>query len=187
MKRMSIGVLLGGVVFFAWGAISWMVLPFHNKTIKPLHEEQLITDTLKVVLKEPGFYSFPFCDPKANKEVKQATFEKVKAGPTGFLVFSPTGKNPMSPRYFVISFLIGLLVSIVSMLILAFSRDRLQGLGARVLVLATVGLMGWAASDLMYWNWFGFPCEFVLANLVDWIGGFALLGLVLHKFVPTYE
>jgi hypothetical protein len=187
MKKMILGVILGAVVFFAWGAVSWMALPFHGKTLKPLAEEALITDTLKVVVKEPGVYGFPFCDMKASKEEQAATMAKHKAGPIGILVFDPNGNDPMSPGRFLNSFLIGLIASIASMFILAFSRDRIQGLGARVLLLAGVGFMGWAVSDLMYWNWFAFPCDFVLANLLDWVVEFSLLGLVLHKFVPTYE
>lgn len=187
MKKMILGMVLGAVVYFAWGAVSWMALPFHNKSMKPLPEQQLVSDTLKVVVKEPGFYVFPHHQPGASKEEMEACMARHKAGPVGVLVFSPEGNDPMSPGKFLISFLIGLTASIVSMLILTFSRDRVQGLGARVLLLATIGFMGWVTSDLMYWNWFAFPCDFVFANLIDWLAQFALLGLVLHKFVPTYE
>jgi hypothetical protein len=182
-----VGVVLGGIVFFAWGAVSWMVLPFHNKSIKPLGEEQLITDTLKVVVKDPGFYVFPYCKRDATADEKAMSMDRHKAGPVGALIFRPTGTDPMAPSNFVLSFFIGLVASLVSMLILAFTRDRLQGVGARVLLLVTIGIMGWMVSDLMYLNWFSFPCDFVMASLVDWVVQFALLGLVLHKFVPTYE
>jgi hypothetical protein len=187
MKKMTVGVILGGIVFFAWGAVSWMVLPFHNKSIHKISEEQLVSDTLKVVIKDPGLYSFPYCSPDHTKEEQAAAMEKMKAGPTGMLFYSPAGWDPMSPKAFVISFLTGLFAAFVSMLVLAFSRDRVQGLGSRVLLLMTLGLMGWVLSDVMYWNWFHFPCDFVAASLIDWLAEFALLGIVLHKFVPTYE
>lgn len=36
------GAVAGGLIVFAWSAFSWLVLPFHNKTIAPLADPAAI-------------------------------------------------------------------------------------------------------------------------------------------------
>ena len=40
MKKVVIAGLLGGLVYFIFGALSWMVLPWHNATVKTLAREE---------------------------------------------------------------------------------------------------------------------------------------------------
>lgn len=184
---MVLGVLAGAVVYFVWGALSWTVIGLHNKAVKTLPEEQLITDTMKVVIKEPGFYIFPSAKLPSGEMDHAGWAERYKAGPIGSVIFQPNGRAPMVPSQFISSFMIGVVASLVSFLLLSFSRDRIQTLPARVLLLVGVGIMAWVVSDLSYMTWFSFPCDFTIINLLDDVVGFALLGLVLHKFVPAYE
>ncbi len=40
------GAIAGGLVVFAWGAISWMVLPFHEKTIHTFGDQASVVNVL---------------------------------------------------------------------------------------------------------------------------------------------
>ena len=52
MKKAILGTLLGAIVYFVWGAASWMLIPWHAATTKAVPQEQLVSDTLKTVIKE---------------------------------------------------------------------------------------------------------------------------------------
>lgn len=184
MKKIGLGILAGAAVLFVWGAVSWMFLPWHNGTIKRLPEEQLITDTLKTVIKEPGFYSFPGHEGPDGKKDDGAWAEKYRRGPIGSVVFQPAGAEPMAPSNFLCEIVGNLAAAAVTMLILYLSRDRVKGIVPRALLVTAVGLVVGVSAHMTYWNWFRFPGDFTAVNVLDGLMGFLLMGLTQAKFVP---
>lgn len=183
MKKNIAGILIGTVVLFGWGFVSWMVLPWHNSTVKTMPEEQLISDTLKTVIPDPGFYFFPSHTNAAGVKDDVAWTEKYKKGPHGVVIFSPQGQEPMQPCNFLVEIAANLLIAAVAMVLLSLCRDRVRGLIPRMVMVGALGLVVWAGSDLPYWNWFGFPTDFSMVALWDHLVGFLLLGLAEAKFV----
>ena len=59
----------------------------------------------------------------------------------------------------------------------------MRSYGARVGVVALLGLVAWLSIEVSYWNGYGFPTAYELAQLVDQVGGFACAGCVLAKLV----
>ena len=55
-----------------------------------------------------------------------------------------------------------------------------MGLGfwRRAFLMATIGLVATIDIDGSYWNWYGFPTSYLLAQFVDHVGGWFLAGLV---------
>jgi hypothetical protein len=184
MKKAVCGVLLGALVFFVWGMVSWTLLPWHKATMKPLPEEQLIRDTLHVVVKQPGFYFFPSHQPKGQPMDSKLWLQKFQGGPVGVMAYKPAGGTPMDWTSFVISFLVALVAAGFSMMILILARAGLPSTSGRVLVVLGLGVFIWLVSDVPYWNWFFFPLDYTLVLLLDNILAFGLMGLVLAKFVP---
>ncbi len=185
MKKTLIGVILGTVVYFIWGALAWTVLPYHDKTMKPLPEEQLISDTLKTVVAEPGLYFFPNHKSAHGGTADRAAWEeRFKKGPVGMLIYSPEGKSPMDGTMFVWSVVGDLIVAGFVFLILISCRSIVQGFFLRVVFCAGLGVMVWTASFVPLWNWFNYPAAHILGYLIDFIVGFALIGAVQAKFIP---
>ena len=54
----------------------------------------------------------------------------------------------------------------------------------RVGTAALLGVFGLFAISSIYWNWYGFPDAFFLAQGVDMIVGWALAGAVIAKLIP---
>lgn len=183
MKKPVIGILIGSAVLFLWGAISWMVLPFHNQTIKKLPEEQLISDTLKTVVEEPGLYFFPGHD-NGNEVDRAAWAEKYKRGPVGVISFSPTGKTPMDAKNFIFEIVSDVVIAAIGMLLLLLTRDRVKSLFPRALLVALLGVIAAISGHAMYWNWMHFPGGFIFVNAADTVFSFFLLGFALAKFTP---
>ena len=54
---------------------------------------------------------------------------------------------------------------------------------ARVGFVSLIGLIPFFAINLPYWNWYGFPTTFTVAQLADRLLGFILIGGVLGAIV----
>src|SRR5947208_1503265 len=63
--------------------------------------------------------------------------------------------------------------------IAAIAVRRLTPYKRRVAVTTLFGLFAWLSTDVGYWNWYGFPGPYIVASLVDRVGGFLLAGLVV--------
>lgn len=183
MKKPVLGVVLGALTLFVWGMISWMILPWHNSTMRKLPEEQLISDTLKTVVTEPGFYIFPHDINAAGQRDQKEWVEKHKKGPVGILAYSPFGKEPMGPINFIVEILAQLITAGLVMFVLNSCRERVASLGGRVFLTALLGLLIGVAVQIPYWNWFHFPLNFTVVAMADNIVSFALLGVVMSRFV----
>ena len=184
MKRTVAGVLLGAVAYFVWGALSWTVIPWHNATVKPLPQELLITDTMKTVIKESGFYVFPGPDAVASgDEAKAKWMERLRRGPVGAVAISLTGHD-MNGALYLKQFLSNVCQAALVMFILLAARDRYRTVGCRALLAGSLGLLAGVAVHVQHRLWFSFPLGFTVVNILDLTVGFAILGAVMAKFVP---
>ncbi|MFN0117792.1 MAG: hypothetical protein ACKVQC_05795 [Elusimicrobiota bacterium] len=182
--KFIIGSILGAVVLFFWGTLSWMVLPLHNKALKPLPQERLIRDTIKTVVKEPGVYFFPSgIDSDGNKLDQSVLQESMRQGPNGFMALN-INDGGMNGKTFLISFLTGLITAALCLWVLFRMKDSVKTYFTRVAAVVTIGFIGWVSFEIPYWNWFFFSTAHTFAAFIDAIVGFGLLGLVIAKFVP---
>jgi hypothetical protein len=191
-KRIIIGGVLGGIVLFCWGALSHMVLQLGDVGIKSLPSEEAALPALSATVKEPGLYFFPGLDMKAMRAlpkeqceaITKAWTEKWKTGPRGLLIIHPeaTTAEPMTGgtlgRQFGTDACACLLVAFLMSQLSATSRY-----GCRVGVATTVGFLAAWVICVPYWNWYGFPGNFTLAQIADRTIGFTLAGLVMAALV----
>ncbi len=185
MRKATIGVLLGAVVYFAAGSLSWMVFPWMDHGIKKLPEETLIRDTLKVVVKESAVYNFPDSHTENGPMDYKTYTDLYKSGPAGLLFIQMAGPEPMSAKTFVTSGIISLGVAIFCMGVLMLLGGRVATFGGRLLTVVSIGVFSWFSSIVPFWNWMFFPTSFVGWLLLDALVAYGLLGLVLAKFVPS--
>lgn len=185
MRKAILGVVLGAVVYFVAGALSWMVLPWSNHGLKKLPEETLIRDTMKVVLKEPGAYMFPSDKTDNGKMDDKSYLELFKNGPSGIMFVRLGGTEPMSASNLVISGFTALVTSAFAMVFLILLRKRVTTLMGRWLVVVFLGAFAWFNSLMPFWNWMAMPSTYLGTIFLDVLFGFGLLGIVLAKFVPV--
>jgi len=136
-------------------------------------------------IKEAGFYFFPGLDrsPNLTKEQKAAVkkdwSEKYLAGPRGILVYHPDGETSMSPRQCCCSSVqrSSRRSSPRSSWATGSRTDLLYR--ARRVAWLLLGLLPFFAVNFPYWNWYGFPANFTLAQLADKLITYLVAGLVL--------
>ena len=182
MGRLLLGTVIGGVVLFAWGFASWMFLDLHHLDVDPiLPDEAAVVKALEGT--ERGVYWIPggSQDTEMGSDEYKAWEEKHKKGPTGFLVYDPKGSDPMSTTVMAIGVGINLLTAFAVALLLQLAASR--SFIKRFLMVFLVGVAVALVMDAQGWNWQGFPDDWVRGFVLDHLGGFAALGIVLAAIV----
>jgi len=182
MKRILIAAITGGLIMFAWGAFSHMVLPLGGAGLESLPNEDAILASLRSI-PEAGTYFFPGTDMGKDMTSEQQTAweAKYRSGPVGLLVYRPAGGDVLSPRRLVNELASNILAAAVA----AYLASLIAGpFGCRVLAMGLLGLIAWLSLSISYWNWYSFDITFICAEGVDQVAGWLLSGLAIAKIVP---
>ena len=85
MKSIVLGGVLGGLVLFVWGWVSWGVLPWHGMTLSQFQDENAVEEVLKKNAPEGGIYILPaMCEydeslsEEENTAIREKMMEKMK-------------------------------------------------------------------------------------------------------------
>jgi len=182
MSRVFSGGLLAGIVVFFWGAFAHMVLPLGKMGVHRIPNEEPVIGAMRDTIHEPGFYFFPGKDMsgQVSESEEQAWQSKVKQGPVGVIIIRPSGGEAMSPRQLRTELATNLVSALLAAFLLTFVRTGYWG---RVLFVTLLGVFGFLTISVPYWNWYGFPADFTVAESIDQVAGWFLAGLVLAAIV----
>jgi len=177
MKPILIAGVVGGLVLFVWGFLSWAVLPWHNATMPNLPNEEAVIETLSASITATGVYQFPGMP--ANEADTQAWTEKFKRGPYGMLVYTVEGANPMSPKPFIGGLILNFISATLVAYLLSLAANKLSGYNQRVTFVALIGVFAALVSHITAWNWMYIPTGYSLVMAADIVIGWLLAGLVI--------
>lgn len=182
MNRIFLGALAGGVVYFVWGAFSWMVLPWHNATLKDLPGEDTILPVLRQNIGETGVYCFPGMQDACRDAAAMKDFEsRHRAGPVGWIVYQARGLEPMPTSTLVKGFILDLFAALLAALVLA--ATKVGGYTTRALLVTALGLFAGLVSHVSQWTWMSLPAGFALNMVADLVVGWLLAGLAMAAIV----
>jgi hypothetical protein len=182
--RIFLAGLLGAVAMFVWTSIAHMALPLGEAGVQnTMNDGALLTALKSTVNDKDGLYIYPSMGlgPDAthaqrNEAMKSyaATLEK---NPSGFFIYHPAGSRPMNMgKYLTIEFATELLEALLAVFLLA--QTRIFTFGGRVGFVTTAGILAAIATNVSYWNWWGFPGNYTGAYIVIQVVGFFLVGVV---------
>jgi hypothetical protein len=182
-KRVFLAGLLGGIAMFAWTSLAHMALPLGDAGIKEIPNEQGVLSAMHVSLGEaPGFYFFPGTGlgPDATMQQKRAAMDqygqKLAVNPSGILIYHPAGAKPMTAGQLGTEFLTELIEALLAVTLL--SQTRLSSFASRFGFVIGAGVLATIATNVSYWNWYGFPATYTAAYMMTGIIGFLCVGLV---------
>jgi len=180
LKKIIGAALVGGVVLFVWGGLSHMVF-FIGAGFKRLPDEDRLIGSLKTGKDQGGLYFFPSKDLRhSTKEEDRIWEDKFRNGPAGLLVFRAVGGNPFSAGKLVRQFVSSLVSAFIAAVI---GASVFGGFWKRVFIVTIIGLAACSAVSTIYWNWYGFPGVFFVAQVLDMVIGFFLVGLAVCKMI----
>jgi hypothetical protein len=178
--RVLIAGLLGGIVFFIWGAAAHMALGLGDKGFHYGTNYQATLAALKQDAPEGGVFMLPSVS--QDKMQDAAAIEALSKESAGqgyaFVVYQPGGNPGMSDmgRNLGKQFA----TDVFSALIVAFVLNLgAFGFGKRVFVATLLGVFSWLVVCVPYWNWYLFPLAYTVGLLLKYAAGWALSGAAM--------
>ena len=181
--RILVAGILGGIVMFIWTSIAHMVLPLGEAGIREIPNEAAVLDALKTNLGENrGLYHFPGhgLGPNPTREQEREMMkhmgEKLANNPSGLLMYHPPGRQVSLGRLLGVEFATEVLEALLVVFLLAQA-----GIGTfigRVGFVFVAGVLAAIATNISYWNWYGFPKHYTAAYMLIQVVGFLCVGIV---------
>jgi len=153
MKKIAIGGVTGGLILFVWSFIAH--LPPVGTAGEHLLASKPLLREMSASMHERGVYVLL---------------------PNAVVAYNP------HPAGFPTWILLEFLGSLLGALLGAFIATNLTGgYWRRVFSIAAIGIIAVIVVDGGYWNWFGFPTTYFLAQFVDHGIGWLLTGMALAR------
>ena len=182
--RIFLAGVLGAIAMFAWTAIAHMALPIGEAGIQNTMDDEALLAAMKTNVKDKdGLYTFPSMGlgPNATHAEQSKAMEtfpaKLEKNPSGFFLYHPAGSRPMSMgKFLTVEFITELIEALIAVWLLA--QTRIVTFGGRVGFVLVAGIMAAIATNVSYWNWWGFPSVYTASYIFIQVVGFFLVGLV---------
>jgi hypothetical protein len=108
--------------------------------------------------------------------------EKMAANPSGILMYHAPGRPFTFGKWLGIEFATELLESILVVFLLA--QTAIVSFAGRIGFVLVAGILAAIATNVSYWNWYGFPCLYTASYMFIQIIGFLCVGIVAAFVLP---
>ena len=182
MLKILLGGLVAGIVIFFWGFVAHMLLPIGEMGLQSIPNEEDLTAAMKKDVREPGLYFVPGRDmsKSLSQEEMEAHAAKTSKGPYGFMVIYPNGRDVSLSKRLPIEFGTNVVCALLAAILVSQLRP---GFIVRVACVTLVGVLASIITLVPYWNWYGFPTDFTLAQIAENTAGWLLAGIALASIV----
>jgi len=188
MKILFAGIL-AGIVMFIWTSIAHMALPLGEAGIREIPNESAVLSVMQSNIgDQTGLYIFPGpgVGKNATRQEKSEAMkhmgEKMAANPSGILMYHAPGRPFQLGKLLGIEFGTELLEAILVVFLLA--QTRVVSFAGRVGFVLVAGILAAIATNVSYWNWYGFPGAYTASYMLIQIVGFLLVGVVAALVLP---
>jgi hypothetical protein len=182
MKILLAGIF-GGIVMFIWTSIAHMALPLGEAGLGEIPNESAVLSAMQSNIgDQTGLYIFPGpglgknATRREKDEAMKHMGEKIATNPSGILMYHAPGRQLMLGKLLGVEFGTELLEAILVVFLLA--QTRIASFAGRVGFVLVAGILVAIATNVSYWNWYGFPCVYTASYMFIQIVGFFLVGIV---------
>ncbi len=186
MFKVLIAAILGGIVFFAWNSFSWIVLPWHEQTVKHFANEKIVAETLTSNANKGGIYLLPkdhgsdSTDPASNVSNDEMAKQRDPES-FAFISLQPEGMQRSMAVSMKLALVNSIVVSILIVILLS-STSELSYM-VRVFFVVMTGLIGALLGHVPNWIWWGFDTSYTIVMIADILIGWFLAGLIIAAYV----
>ncbi|HXU98964.1 MAG TPA: hypothetical protein VG166_00520 [Caulobacteraceae bacterium] len=174
MRTIVAGVL-GAIAMYLWATIAHVATPLATIGLKAVPNEPAVMAAMARNLGDkPGLYFIPFMV-GTDQKAMAAQETKLKTAPAALVAYRPPGTGGMSGNQLITEFVLELVESLLTAAVLAAAA----GFSARLGMAAAIGLIAGMATNLSYWNWYGFSLDYSLANAFTEFMKFVVAGAVI--------
>jgi len=191
-KRILLAGVLGGLAMFIWASIAHMVVPLGSTGVREIPNEANVLGAMQSSLGQTsGLYIFPGLGAGPNPTTAQRNAAmkdygpKLAANPSGLLIYHPPGAKGITGGKLGLEFLTEVVETLLAVLLLA--QTRLESYAGKVGFIVLVGIIAALATNIPYWNWYGFPGNYTAAYMTTQIVGYLSAGLVAAAVMKNRE
>jgi hypothetical protein len=181
-KKVFLAGVLGGIAMFIWSFIAHDLLPLGEIGMRQFRDEGPMLDAMKTNLGDAeGLYHFPGhrAGPNATRQEKEdamkRAMEKAASGPSGILLYHPTRQFSFG-KLLGVEFATELIEAILVVFLLA--QTAIASFFGRVGFIFVAAILAAMATNVSYWNWYGFPSVYTVSYMSIQVIGFLCVGLV---------
>jgi len=166
MKKLITGVV-AGVIVFAWGMFSWMVLPWHQTTFQEFQNPATV-QAIQQGAPQTGMYVYPSWDTKP---------EDMKGKPHILTTISYQDKN------MAVCMALGLLIQILAGLVLVclMGIANVTTLKDRLKIVCKTVAFAFIVGVLPNTLWWSFSWQYAGLGLADLVVGWTIAGIWIAK------
>jgi hypothetical protein len=177
--------IIGGLIVFIWGMISWMVLPWHQIGFNKFTNEKEVQHVIKHNAPHSGIYLLPnmYADHAEQRMAldgsKAEEMKMLQEGPVMFASICLHGMYKMKATHIVIA----LITQIVGGCFIAWMliQGKIKDYKKRVYFVTAVGFVVGLLGVFPAWTWWGFSAGYTLTLWADLLIGWFLAGLAMGK------
>jgi hypothetical protein len=193
MVKKLLAAVLGGLAFFAWSSVAHLFTGLGETGIQEIPNEQAVVSAIKANVPASGLYFFPGwgLPPDATHSQKMKVMQsetmqaKLKAGPTGILVYKAGAGAGLAPRQLITELVTNIFQVFLAVLLLG--QTRIVNFVGRWRFITIAGFLAAISTNISYWNWYGFPGSYTLAYISTIAMGFVFAGLVAAAIVKPVQ
>ena len=182
--RIFLAAVLGAIAMFFWTFVAHELLPLGEAGVQnTMNDDALLTALKSTVNDKDGLYIYPSMGlgPDAThaqrSEAMKSFVAKMEKNPSGFFIYHPAGSRPMNMgKFLTVEFVTELVEAFLAVWLLA--QTRIVTFGGRLGFVTAAGIMAAIATNVSYWNWWGFPGNYTAAYIFIQVVGFFLVGVV---------
>jgi len=189
--KVLLAAILGSIAMFIWTSVAHMALPLGEAGIGEIPNESAVLNAMQSNIGEQtGLYIFPGLGVGKNatrqekSEAMKHMAEKLAANPSGILMYHAPGLRFEFGKRLGIEFGTELLEAILVVFLLA--QTRIASFAGRVSFVLVAGILAAIATNVSYWNWYGFPSVYTASYMLIQIVGFFLVGVVAALVLPKH-
>lgn len=182
MKRGLIAASLGALLYFVWGFVFWVVLPFGPMVFRQTNEEPALARQIALSIPSPGSYTVPGTELMASDPAEYK--RRRDAGPRATLFVYPKGRPMISIVALLGGF--GTMLAATSLMTLLLVLVPTASYARRVLIVLLAGGAGIFLGDLGFPFWYDWPWGLWLASAAFHLSGWLFVALLLAAILkPT--
>ena len=172
-KRAILSTIFGGIIFFVWGYVSWMVLPFYGQATKKFTNETELAAEFAQNVSGDGVYMMPHCTSDHNTTAHL---------PVIFAAYQ-SKFDMSSPKPYICSGITQLCIALFTTLLLLMVRPF--GYFLRLCFVTFTGFVIYFATMVPAMIWMGYSTQYGVTMIVMNTIGFFLAGLVIAGLINT--
>lgn len=177
--------LVGGLILFVWGAVSWTILPWQRGQMKAFSDEGDVRSAIVDNAKGgSGLYVLPNLHKYAgNSEDMAEAKAKMAQGPFVVASVCLEGRTPGMVGPSVMSLILKIVAACLVTWLLFKTQHQAYPLDFHksVKFVTVVGVVIAILATIPYGIWFAFPAHFVIGSIIEIVFGWFFAGLAISK------